>query len=1484
MEEKYGLIPDLIFFTGDVAFGQDHSKSLLLEDQYIEAQEFIEKILNTFSRSIPKTNIFIVPGNHDVNRTQITPDQIEWLKNLQKSGKENAGEIINRLMKSNDKQWNRYMERLADYRHFLEKGGYDHLLGEPERLLYSTIREINGFKVGITGLNSSWSSSGDGEKGNLWLGIYQILSSYRSRKDAMFSISLIHHPPNWFTEFEELNIRKNMERMFNFCLHGHEHQEWISRINQHIRIASGALYNGYGKENVYNFVRLYPEENKGEIFLRKYDNGHWIPHIIGGETDDYGIYNLEFLNIPNLEKSLNTSIKIEENTTNNKLDIVTHNHEEKSLPRITVSLNKNIQGNLRSKSSKHVRESQIRLKTFYSTNEFFSRYLKSTNLLNHTYTFVGQDDILSQLDDFIEHGKKIALLPGRGGIGKSRILLEFGNIFESKYHEWELRYLNESVSLTVDSIHELPERKCVIVVDDAHRRKDIVTLLETAQQADISIKIIMAFRPHGRNYIRNICNRCGFDTREIEEISEVQGLKRKEKETLGKNILVDNQYLESLIQVAKDSTIVLVVGAQLIAKNKIQPAFLEQNQEFQDTVFRRFQEDILSGSISDDLEAAFCQDILSIISILSPIPKDDRFIERVSEFFDINKSKLNRSIDILERNGALHLIGSKLRITPNILSDYILRNSCITSYGDCTGYSQEIFEAFGDIYRENILNNLSELDWRVNRKREEADLLVGIWDTIVDEFKNSTNFERANLFGELENIAYFQPRRTLKLIEYAINNPISEKNGSSLYNFTHDDVLEKIPPLLRNISHNIEYTGQSCEFLWNLANDETKKANSKSKYAMTVVDLAKYEMYKPLEHNSIVLDFVERQLKYPNDYDRICSLLDILDPMLEKEGIANRLTGAEVSFIPFLVSYENTKHIRRKVISLIGGYLNSKSTKVVLRALKSLSEALNQPMGFFGKSVSTAEIEIWLPEQMGILKIIEEASKITTDPIVKIQIKSSLAWHARQTNQPEVAEKASSIIRSLPEDFDTKFMRAVWYHYDRDYENFEENQKQISQEMEKVAREFLNRCNNKGKQIFDSLNETITKFQIIEITINPADFLVALSTIDHEIACEICNHIISDTSKPLANYLEFLLLGIRRKDENTAIRLTETVVNSGDMVLCRSVAEGYAYRGWALRLKNEEIKIITQLLSSLDTDTRKLAIESLGYFPNSLKDEALKLALSVELGNDEKLADMYCSMFNKHGISPENLDAEQLKLLLEKLSKIKTIEGNLYYLNIFLTYCSTKIPEKLVDFLLERVDLSKNVKYNLDGFQPLPYIGFFGKGLDGISLSPHYKEILRKVRDRSLIPDQKDRFWLPKLYSYISDFSSTSLEVLNEWINTNDEEKIKAVGVLVKEAPSDFVFSHSDLVSNLLTNAQVISDECYIEVRSNLSDSVLYGVKTGIPGQPSPQDEKLRDKAQEFMEKYQPGSPTWDFYNWLYEQAKKSISDWIQRDKEMMED
>lgn len=321
MKTNYNLYPDLIFFTGDLVYSCTEST---LESQYKEAQEFLDKILRTFSIK-SNNNVFIVPGNHDVNRASITPDQTFWLDEQVKKNRIEASSNVNTMIQKNTPQFQKYMERLNKYKKFLEVNDYKHLLEDPDRLTYSTVRDINGFNVGIVGLNSVWSSRGgsDEDRGRLWLGTYQISKAYNKIKNTTFSIVISHHPPDWFTFMEEKLMCKYIRNEFQFYLFGHEHEEWVTPIENYIRITSGALYNGFEQKHGYNFVRLYPHENRGEIFLRTYNGARWIPDIIGNETDNEGRWNLQGIfneSFPILRKNdENNSSKESKNSESNKV-------------------------------------------------------------------------------------------------------------------------------------------------------------------------------------------------------------------------------------------------------------------------------------------------------------------------------------------------------------------------------------------------------------------------------------------------------------------------------------------------------------------------------------------------------------------------------------------------------------------------------------------------------------------------------------------------------------------------------------------------------------------------------------------------------------------------------------------------------------------------------------------------------------------------------------------------------------------------------------------------------------------------------------------------------------------------------------------------------------------------------------------------------------------------------------------------------------
>jgi hypothetical protein len=291
MEEQHGLSPNLIFFTGDAAFGALPNSPL--PEQYAEVALFLESVRSAFKQPIPKDNIFLVPGNHDVDRAEVTPDQTAWLTDPKRTADE-----MTALIQGGGKQWQNYMERLKAYREFLEREGYQHLLADAKRLIYTQTRAIHGVNLGIAGFNSAWSCGQNGERGRLWLGgDWQCgtLTQALKKDKADIRIGLIHHPYGWFVEQEDPKLRLQIEREFHFFLHGHEHLGWVDhKVEGHVRVAAAACYEHSDQQNGYNFARLNLDSGQGEIWLRKYDaeGGGWTPRLVAGKTNNSGLWLL----------------------------------------------------------------------------------------------------------------------------------------------------------------------------------------------------------------------------------------------------------------------------------------------------------------------------------------------------------------------------------------------------------------------------------------------------------------------------------------------------------------------------------------------------------------------------------------------------------------------------------------------------------------------------------------------------------------------------------------------------------------------------------------------------------------------------------------------------------------------------------------------------------------------------------------------------------------------------------------------------------------------------------------------------------------------------------------------------------------------------------------------------------------------------------------------------------------------------------------
>lgn len=285
------LSVDLLFVTGDLAFGQLGGGEKSLTSQFQETHSVIEKVRELLGLATER--VFLVPGNHDIDRSKVLAPQTEALKAMD-------NDAVNQLIKNGKADWQAYVQRLDAYRDFI-KANYPHLNQDETRLIYANTLDIRGLSVGIAGLNSAWSATGKpGDKGKLRLSEWQLseLAKRLENSGTTFNIALSHHPLNWLTEHEDPNLSRQLQSRYSVFLHGHEHNDWVDQQGKHLKVAAGACYGKTPAETGYNFVQIQGCEVKA--WLRRFDDSGqgWTPRTVYGKTDDFGCWSITLPTAP----------------------------------------------------------------------------------------------------------------------------------------------------------------------------------------------------------------------------------------------------------------------------------------------------------------------------------------------------------------------------------------------------------------------------------------------------------------------------------------------------------------------------------------------------------------------------------------------------------------------------------------------------------------------------------------------------------------------------------------------------------------------------------------------------------------------------------------------------------------------------------------------------------------------------------------------------------------------------------------------------------------------------------------------------------------------------------------------------------------------------------------------------------------------------------------------------------------------------------
>lgn len=291
-DKKEGIKPEIVIITGDIAFKG-------ITPEYEIAKAFFDKLLDCLG--LTNDRIFLVPGNHDVNRDKYRPGDIPAYKNMRE---------LNSQLENEDHRKD-LLKGMNDYFKFIHEN-YPHLKSKHGNIIPFVINYKSECvkNIGLIGLNSAWMCRKSPDRGNIAIGEYQVkkaMEELEEKGDMDIVINCCHHPLDWLWQKD----RNRCRRYFNnsVLLAGHLHdaaggliKDLSGALHQ---FQSGGAYLGSESDwaQRYQYITFDWQGNHIRLDFRKYDKEapKWC---LDGETGNDGKIEFEMIQT-NVKKSKN---------------------------------------------------------------------------------------------------------------------------------------------------------------------------------------------------------------------------------------------------------------------------------------------------------------------------------------------------------------------------------------------------------------------------------------------------------------------------------------------------------------------------------------------------------------------------------------------------------------------------------------------------------------------------------------------------------------------------------------------------------------------------------------------------------------------------------------------------------------------------------------------------------------------------------------------------------------------------------------------------------------------------------------------------------------------------------------------------------------------------------------------------------------------------------------------------------------------------